>query len=192
MLSKKCFLLPCFPFMSWSESGWWYLWDRESEWFHFATVLLHENPSSSQLHENRHSDNQPSTEQDRIHACHCMSLPLASQNAQCYLQAGYGLACAVASAEMALFVGALSFAVPSVWGNVLCGSILSEACLLRFGLFGASSFWFNPFGASSFAVSSVGGVVFAVPSVGGLVFCISILLRRVFCGSICWRPCLLC
>jgi hypothetical protein len=33
-----------------------------------------------------------------------MSLPLAMQNTQYYLQAGYGLACAVvASAEMALF-----------------------------------------------------------------------------------------
>jgi hypothetical protein len=37
-----------------------------------------------------------------------MSLPTASQNTQYYLQAGYGLAYAVASAEMALFVGALS------------------------------------------------------------------------------------
>jgi hypothetical protein len=64
-----------------------------------------------QLNENRHSDNQPSTEQDQIHACHCVSLPIASQNTQYYLKAGYGLACAMASAEMALFVGAVSFAV---------------------------------------------------------------------------------
>jgi hypothetical protein len=63
---------------------------------------------SSQLNANQHADNEPSTEQDRIHACHCMSLPTASQNTQYYLQAGYGLACAVASAEMAPFVGALS------------------------------------------------------------------------------------
>jgi hypothetical protein len=42
-------------------------------------------------------------------------LPTASQNTQYYLQAGYGLACAMASAEMALFAEAfaetLSFAV---------------------------------------------------------------------------------
>jgi hypothetical protein len=49
-----------------------------------------------------------------------MSLPIASHNTQYDLQAGYGLACAVASAEMALFVGALSL---SVWGVVFCGSI---------------------------------------------------------------------
>jgi hypothetical protein len=140
-------------------------------------VLLHENPSLSQSNANRHADNKRSTEQDQIHACHCMSLPTASQNTQYYLQAGYGLACAVASAEMALFVGALScrfdpfggvsFAVRSVggfvfavrsiggtvfcgsvrWGRRLCGSILSEACLLQF----------DPLGSSSFAVWSVGG-----------------------------------
>jgi hypothetical protein len=134
--------------------------DIQSEWFRFATVLLHENPSSSQLNANRHADNEPSlTEQDQIHACHCISLPIASQNTQYYLQAGYGLACAMASAEMALFEGALSFAVRSVggvsfavrsiggtvfaawrrvfcgsvrWGRCLCGLILSGPCLLRF------------------------------------------------------------
>jgi hypothetical protein len=31
-----------------------------------------------------------------------MSLPIAFQNTQYYLQAGYGLACAMASAEMTL------------------------------------------------------------------------------------------
>jgi hypothetical protein len=148
-----------------------------------------------------HSDKKRSTEQDQIHACHCMSLPTASQNTQYYLQAGYGLACAVARAEMAYFVGALSlgassFLVRSVGGVVsavrsfrrrvfcgsvrrgrcLCGSILSEACLLRFSLLGALSLWFDPFGGVSFAVQSVGGVVFAVAS----------FRRRVFCGSVRW------
>jgi hypothetical protein len=50
-----------------------------------------------------------------------MSLPFATKNTQYYLQAGCGLACAVASAEMALFVGALSLRFD-----------LSEACSLRF------------------------------------------------------------
>jgi hypothetical protein len=52
-----------------------------------------------------------------------MSLPTASWNTQYYLQAGYELACAVASAEMALFAEA--FAVQSFWGivfAVLCRS----------------------------------------------------------------------
>jgi hypothetical protein len=48
--------------------------------FHFATVLLHENPSSSQSNAYRHANNEPSTEQEQIHACHCMSLPIAFQN----------------------------------------------------------------------------------------------------------------
>jgi hypothetical protein len=47
-----------------------------------------------------------------------MSLPIASQNAQYYLQTGCGLACAVSSAGMALFVGALSFELRSVGGVV--------------------------------------------------------------------------
>jgi hypothetical protein len=83
-----------------------------------------------------------------------MSLPTASQNTQYYLQAGCWLACAVASAKMALFAGALwlgasSFAVRSVGGLVsavqsfwrrvfcgsvrwgrLCGSILLEATVM--------------------------------------------------------------
>jgi hypothetical protein len=63
-----------------------------------------------------------------------MSLPIASQNTQYYLQAGCRLACAVASAEMALFVGALSFAVRSIGGvvfcvSVICGSIRWGRCL---------------------------------------------------------------
>jgi hypothetical protein len=41
----------------------------------------------------------------RLDACHCMSLPLAMQNTQYYLQAGCGLACAMASVEMALLDG---------------------------------------------------------------------------------------
>jgi hypothetical protein len=45
-----------------------------------------------------------SMEQDRIHACHCMSLPIASQKTQNYLQDVCWLACAMASAEIALFV----------------------------------------------------------------------------------------
>jgi hypothetical protein len=78
----------------------------------FATVSLHENPSSSQSNANRHADNKRSTKQDQIHACHCMSLPIASQNTQYYLQAGCGLApCAVASAKMALFAEAFAGAL---------------------------------------------------------------------------------
>jgi hypothetical protein len=56
---------------------------------------------------NRMQINMPTTTTDRINACHCMSLPIASQNTQYYLQAGCGLACAVASTEMALFAEAL-------------------------------------------------------------------------------------
>jgi hypothetical protein len=57
-----------------------------------------------------------------------MSLPIAFQNTQYYLQAGDGLACAMASIKMALFVGAsslrfdpfggVSFAVRSIGGVV--------------------------------------------------------------------------
>jgi hypothetical protein len=68
-----------------------------------------------------------------------MSLPTAFQNTQYYLQAGYGLACAVASTEMALFVGALSLRFD----------------LLRFGPLGALSLRFDPFRGVSFAVRSV-------------------------------------
>jgi hypothetical protein len=85
------------------------------------------------LNANQHANNEPPTEQDQIHACHCISLPLSSQYTQYYLQAGYGLACAVASAKMALFAealslrfdpfGAMSFVVRSIWGIVFCGSI---------------------------------------------------------------------
>jgi hypothetical protein len=61
-----------------------------------------------------------------------MSLPFASPNAQNYLQAGYGLACAVAIAEMALFVGSLS-----VWFDPL------EALSLRFDPLEAPSLRFD-------------------------------------------------
>jgi hypothetical protein len=71
-------------------------------------VLLQANPSSSQSNANQHADSEPLTMQDQIHVCHCMSFPIASQNTQYYLQAGYGLACAMASSEMALFAEALS------------------------------------------------------------------------------------
>jgi hypothetical protein len=71
-------------------------------------VLLQANPSSSRSNTNRHADNEPSTEQDQIHACHCMSLPFATQNTQYYLQAGCGLACVVAIAGTAHFAEALS------------------------------------------------------------------------------------
>jgi hypothetical protein len=50
--------------------------------FLFAKVLLHENPTSSQSNANGHSDKKRSTEQDQIHACHCMGLPNASLNTQ--------------------------------------------------------------------------------------------------------------
>jgi hypothetical protein len=128
-------------------------------------VLLHENPSSSQSNATRHSNNKRSTEQERIPACHCMSLPTASQNTQYYLQAGYGLAWALASAEMALFVGALSL--------------------------GASSLRFDPFRGVSFAVRSVGGVVFAIRSFPRRVFCGSVCWGHRLCGSILSEACLL-
>jgi hypothetical protein len=100
----------------------------------------------------------------------------------------------MASAKMALFVGALSFEVRSIggvffavrsfprrvfcgsvhWGCRLCSSILSEARLLPLGPLGASYLRFDPFGGMSFAVRSVEGVISAVGSVR----------RRVFCGSV--------
>jgi hypothetical protein len=128
-----------------------------------------------------------------------MSLPTASQNTQYYLQAGYGLACAVASAEMTHFVGALSlrfdpfggasFAVRSVggiisaslsfwrcvfcgsvhWGRRLCGSILYEACLCGSILLEARLLRFGLLGALSLRFDPFGGVSFAVRSVGGVV-----------------------
>jgi hypothetical protein len=75
-------LLVSFPFVSWSESEWWYSCDRESERLLIPMVLLQANPSSAQSNSNRHADKEPSMVQDQIHACHCMSLPTASQNAQ--------------------------------------------------------------------------------------------------------------
>jgi hypothetical protein len=111
-----------------------------------------------------------------------MSLPTASQNTQYYLQAGYGLACAVASAEMALFgeafaEAASSFAVGSVWGVVFCATIHLGRRLfgsIRLGRrmihCGCRLLQYDPFGVSSFAVQSVGGTVFSVQSVGGTVF----------------------
>jgi hypothetical protein len=114
-------------------AGWWYSCNRESERFHFATVLLHENPSSSQLNANRHANKKRSTEQDQIHACHCMSLPSAPPpNTQYYLQAGYGVACAVASAEMALFAEALRrrcLCGTIIWRRRLCRSIMRRRCV---------------------------------------------------------------
>jgi hypothetical protein len=79
-------------------------------------------------------------------------LPIASQNAQYYLQASYGLACAVARAEMALFVRALSFAVRSVGGVVFAIRSIPRRRLLRFGPLGALSLRFDPFRGVSFAV----------------------------------------
>jgi hypothetical protein len=111
-------------------------------------LLQTPNPSSSQSNANPHADNKRTTEQDQIHACHCMSLPIASQNTQYYLQAGYGLARAVASAEMALFAEALSVRFDhlealSVPRRCLCGSIIWRRCL---------------FGSIVCAVQSFGGV----------------------------------
>jgi hypothetical protein len=175
--------------------------------------------------------------QDRIHASHCMSLPTAFQNTQYYLQAGYGLACAMASAETALLCGR-RLCGSIHWGRRLCGLILLEVFLLRFGPLGASSLWLDPLGASSFAVRSFrrrvfcgsilleacllrfdplgassfavrsfrrhvfcasirwgrrllrfnpfGGVSFAVRSVGVIFFAVRSFWRRVFCGSIHW------
>jgi hypothetical protein len=97
-------------------------------------VLLHENPSLTQLNANQHADNEPSAEQDQIHACHCMSLPTVSQNTQYFLHAGCGLACAMASAEMALFAAALS-----VWFDHL------EVLPLRLDHSEESSLWFDGF-----------------------------------------------
>jgi len=74
-----------------------------------SMVLLQANPSSSQSNANQHADSEPFLMmQDQIHVCHCMSLLIASQNTQCYLQAGCRLACAVASAKIALFAEAWS------------------------------------------------------------------------------------
>jgi hypothetical protein len=78
----------------------------------------------------------------------------------------------MASVGMALFVGALSFAVWSFQRRRLCGSILSEACLLRFGPLGASSLRFGPLGASSLRFNPLGASSFAVRSVGGTVFAV--------------------
>jgi hypothetical protein len=117
-----------------------------------------------------------------------MSLPIASQNTQHYLQASYGLACAVASAEMALF---------------------AEALFLRFDHLEALSLRFDHAEALSFAVQSFGGIVFAVQSwrrrschlrldqsevlplqfdiavrsFGYVVICGSIIRRRCLCVS---------
>jgi hypothetical protein len=94
----------------------------------------------------------------------------------------------MASAEVALFVGALSFAVRSVGGvdfwvrsfrrRVFFGSILSEVCLcgsvrwgrrlLRFDPFGGVPLRFGPLGGVSFAVGSFRRRAFAVRSVGGV------------------------
>jgi hypothetical protein len=72
--------------------------------------------------------------------------------------------------------GGVSFVVRSVGGVIFCGSILSEACLLRFG----------PLGASSFAVGSIGGTVFSVGSIGGVVFFGWIHWGHCLCGWIHW------
>jgi hypothetical protein len=80
----------------------------------------------------------------------------------------------MASAEIALFVGGVVFAVRSVWRRVFCGSICLGTRLLWFDPFGDVSLRFNPFGDVSFAVRSVWGVVFEVQSV----------CRCVFCGSL--------
>jgi hypothetical protein len=88
----------CFH-LSHCESEWWYSCDCDDEKFHFATVLQHENPSSSELNANHHANNKWSTLQDQIHSCRCMSLPTASQNIQYYLKAGCGLACAVVNLQ---------------------------------------------------------------------------------------------
>jgi hypothetical protein len=64
-------------------------------------------------HPNRIQIDMP-TEKDQIQACHCMSLPIVSQSTRYCLQAGYGLACAVANAEMALFAKALSLGFDDV------------------------------------------------------------------------------
>jgi hypothetical protein len=102
---------------------------------------------------------------------------------------------------MALFVGALSFAVRSVGGvvfavwsfqrHVFCGSILSEACLLRFGPLGASSFRFDPFGGVSLRFGLLGVSSLRFDPFGGVVFCGSVRWRRRLCGSILLEACLL-
>jgi hypothetical protein len=88
-----------------------------------------------------------------------MSLPFATKNTQYYLQAGCGLACAVASAEMALFVGALSLrfdlseacplqihlskALSSRFDHAEALSLLLEACPLHFDLADACPLQFD-------------------------------------------------
>jgi hypothetical protein len=177
MLPKKCCLLPSFPFVRWSESGWWYSCDCDNERLLIPMLLLQANPSLSQSNANWHAENEPLTEQDQIHACHCMSLPTASQNTQYYLQAGYGLACAMASARRnGSFCGGVCrdivFCGSILPRRVFCGSIMRRRCLLQF----------NPLEVLSFAVWSCGGgMSLAVGSFGDVVFC----------GSILWRHCLL-
>jgi hypothetical protein len=142
-------------------------------------VILHESPSSSQLNANRHADKKWLTEQDQLHACHCMSLPIASQITQYCLQAGYGLAYAVASAEMAL-----------LRGRCLCGSILFETCLC------GSILLRRVFCGSILLRRVLCGLILSRRCLCGSirlgrVLCGLILSRRFFCGSICLVTCLL-
>jgi hypothetical protein len=145
MLSKKWCLIPSFPFMSWSESRWWYSCDRESERLLVPMVLLQANPSLSQSNANWHADNKPSTEQDRIHGCHCMSVPFATQNTQ-YVVCGLAHAthAPVASDKMALFTEAM-------WRHCLCGWIMQRCRHLQFNDAKVLSFVFDHVKATSFA-----------------------------------------
>jgi hypothetical protein len=121
-------------------------------------------------------------EQDQIHACHYMSLPIASQNTRYCLQAGYGLAYAVASAEMAL-----------LWGHCLCGSILLRGVfcgliLLRRCLCG-SILLRRAFCGSIMRGRLLCGSILLRCCLCGLIMrghlvCSSIMRRRRLCGSI--------
>jgi hypothetical protein len=72
MPSQKCCLLPTFPFVSFSEPGWWYSCDRESErLLLIPMVLLQANPSLSQSNANRHADIKRPTELMLAIACTC-------------------------------------------------------------------------------------------------------------------------
>jgi hypothetical protein len=112
-----------------------------------------------------------------------MSLSTAYQNTQYYLQAGYGLACAVASAEIALFAEAL----PLRFDHLEASSLRFDhagTCLLWFDPFEASSLRFNHDGCVAFAAQSCGVVVFAAQSFRGIVICGLIIWMCCLCGSI--------
>jgi hypothetical protein len=98
-----------------------------------------------------------------------VSLPTASKSTQDYLQAGCGLACAVASAEMALFANGLSLCLDH-----------AGAISLRLYAVEVSSLQIDD------AVASLCSSIMRRSRLCG-----SIMRRRCLCGWIMWR-CRLC